>query len=92
MLSEWHISPDEILERWTDERMAMFWEKRNDRIVRESEAMKRAMERDPDEKPPVRVSHNAFFNRELVGPAGTHFQNPNAGRFKRIPAAPATVQ
>ena len=89
MLAEWHISPDEILERWTDERMAIFWEKRNDRILRNSEAMKRATERDPDEQKPVRVSHNTFFNTDLVGPAGTHFQNPNAGRFKRIPAAPS---
>ena len=32
MLAEWHLTPEYILENWTDELFELMWEKRNERI------------------------------------------------------------
>lgn len=87
MLAEWHLSPDEILERWTEERLDLFWHKRNERMRRmnaalrgEEETTKPPREGQNKEQEPRRVSHREFFN----GPLGHGLANPNAARFQRI--------
>ena len=82
MLAEWHLSPDEILERWTDERLDLFWRKRNERLRR-----LRAMMEDENEQPeqqPRRVSNREFFTAPIPGSNGGTIANPNARRLKRI--------
>ncbi len=39
-MSEWHITPDYIVENWTDELLNLMVEKLGDRKKRESDAMK----------------------------------------------------
>ena len=82
MLAEWHLSPDEILERWTDERLDLFWRKRNQRLQR-----LRAMMEDENEQPeqkPRYVSNREFFTAPIPGSNGGTIANPNARRLKRI--------
>lgn len=32
MLAEWHVTPEYILDNWTDEQFQAFWDARNNRI------------------------------------------------------------
>jgi hypothetical protein len=83
MLSEWHLSPDDILERWTDERLDLFWTKRNDRMRRIRLAAEGA--EDTEEAPAARyVSNREFFSAPLAGSDGRTIANPNNTRFKRV--------
>lgn len=33
MLAEWHLSPEYLLENWTDEQFEAFWQARNGRVL-----------------------------------------------------------
>jgi hypothetical protein len=44
MLAEWHISPEYILENWTDEQLESFWVARNQRVLETDRAFARARE------------------------------------------------
>ncbi len=54
MLAEWHLSPEYILENWTDMQIEAFWEARNRRILETSRAM-----RQPDREVDENLPHNA---------------------------------
>lgn len=82
MLSEWHLSPDEILDHWTEERLDLFWQKRNERMRR-----LRATTEDGDEdveQKPRYVSNREFFTAPIPGSNGRTIANPNAARLKRV--------
>ena len=40
MLAEWHLTPEYLLENWTDEQFDAFWQARNSRIVETTRALK----------------------------------------------------
>jgi|HubBroStandDraft_2_1064218.scaffolds.fasta_scaffold221471_2 hypothetical protein len=84
MLSEWHLSPDDILDRWTDERLDLFWTKRNERMRRIRLAAQGEEEDLSSTAPPNYVSNGEFFNAPLAGSNGRTVANPNATRFKRV--------
>ena len=83
MLAEWHLPPDDILERWTDERLDLFWRKRNERMLR----IRLAAEGEDDpasEAAPRYVSNREFFSAPIPGSSGRTIANPNSPRFKRV--------
>ena len=86
MLAEWHLPPDDILDRWTEERLDLFWTKRNERMRR----IRLAAEQEPDEgfsssdAQPRYVSNREFFNAPIPGSDGRTIANPNGPRFKRV--------
>ena len=43
-LREWHLTPEYILENWTDELFELMWEKRNERVTAEAEMIEHAHE------------------------------------------------
>jgi predicted transglutaminase-like cysteine proteinase len=59
VLAEWHLTPEYILDNWTDEQFEEFWQARNRRIV-ESERALRGKEEEPD-LPSARVSDAELF-------------------------------
>lgn len=80
MLAEWHLSPDDILENWTEERLDLFWRKRNKRLRRLSVPCDVDGERTAAEQDPRYVSNREFF----TGAIGRGLVTPNAKRFKRV--------
>jgi hypothetical protein len=82
MLSEWHLSPDEILHHWTEERLDLFWQKRNERMRRLSVMTEDGGE-DVEQKPRY-VSNREFFTAPIPGSHGRTIANPNATRLKRV--------
>lgn len=42
MLVEWHLTPEYLLENWTDEQFEAFWQARNQRIVSIDRAIAKA--------------------------------------------------
>lgn len=85
MLSEWHLPPDDILDRWTEERLDLFWSKRNERMRRIRVATEGEEEDfSSPEAEPRYVSNREFFNAPLSGSNGRTIANPNGARFKRV--------
>lgn len=82
MLSEWHLSPDDILENWTDERLDVFWTKRNERMERMRLALEGLTEERAEQ--PRYVSNQEFFTAPIPTSNGRSIANPNATRLKRI--------
>jgi hypothetical protein len=84
MLSEWHLPPDVILDGWTEERLDLFWTKRNERLRRIRLAS--AGDEDPSsaDAAPRYVSNREFFSDPIPGSDGRTIANPNRARFKRV--------
>ncbi len=40
LLTEWHLTPEYIIDNWTDEKLLVMVEKRTERIEREAAAMR----------------------------------------------------
>jgi hypothetical protein len=83
MLSEWHLPPDDILDRWTDERLDLFWTKRNERM-RRIRLVAEGEEDSSSDTLPRYVSNREFFSAPLPGSNGRTVANPNGARFKRV--------
>jgi hypothetical protein len=57
-MSDWGLMPDEINEKWTEERLALMFDKRNERIRAMNQESKPAEERGPQQ-----ISDMDFFQR-----------------------------
>lgn len=84
MLSEWHLPPDEILDRWTEERLDLFWTKRNERMRRIRLAAEGEADLPSADAQPRYVSNREFFNAPIPTSNGGGIENPNSPRFKRV--------
>jgi hypothetical protein len=84
MLSEWHLPPDDILERWTEERLDLFWAKRNQRVRRIRLAAEGKDDSSSGDPPPRYVSNREFFSAPIPGSDGRTIANPNSTRLKRV--------
>lgn len=74
MLAEWHLSPEYILEHWTDHQIEAFWQARNRRILETSRALRPADNECPDavQSPGAerrKVSDTEYFNMAGIGEA-----------------------
>jgi len=57
-MSEWHVTPEYILEHWTEAKLLLMFTKRNERLRAINDAL-----RDPEERPaPKRVSADQLFS------------------------------
>ena len=45
-MAEWHLTPEYILENVTDEEFAMYWRKRNERVVAADRAVEKLSDQD----------------------------------------------
>ena len=71
MLREWHLSPEYILDSWTDEQFESFWDARNENILNLDRAVN-AISESPNYSPPApskRVSDRELFQMMGIKPA-----------------------
>jgi hypothetical protein len=71
MLAEWHLSPEYILDNWTDMQIEAFWSARNRRIVETGRALRPAEESAPPSQitETKRVTDTEFFSLSGIGQA-----------------------
>jgi len=60
-MSVWGVTPDEILDHWTEELFALMFEKRAERIEAERLAL-----RQPHQQTPPAATHRVITDQELL--------------------------
>ena len=60
ILAEWHLTPEYLLENWTDEQFARFWDARNERMKFINQSAQRPADYE-DQRDKVRVSDTQLF-------------------------------
>lgn len=69
ILFEWHLTPEYILDNWTDEQFELLCEKRNERMIATNDAMARASGESKSSGPAKRVSDVELFQQMGIGSA-----------------------
>jgi hypothetical protein len=75
VLAEWHLTPEYLLDNWTDEQFEAFWQSRNQRILAANRAVSDAVRPDGNSsQPPVGnriVSDQELFEQMGMKPQGS---------------------